>query len=185
METGVEWIAKVFSLDLIPILPMRHGNLASSSSLSRNRHYSDPTYEAWKLHSQNNQCNQDDNSDPTYEAWKQVRSICNCPISLRFRSYLWGMETLGSYCNRIFQTIFRSYLWGMETRQVSLYHTPNTPHSDPTYEAWKHTWERCPQCCCPDSDPTYEAWKPVRFYSDKGDLTRFRSYLWGMETKGT
>ena len=60
-------------------------------------------------------------------------------------------------------------------------YTLTTPHSDPTYEAWKPPFLAISLKTSGNSDPTYEAWKP--------SLTDvficvfiFRSYLRGMET---
>ena len=58
--------------EIIPILPMRHGNFLLSYLIKLPKaEDSDPTYEAWKQGNTERFVALTDNSDPTYEAWKR------------------------------------------------------------------------------------------------------------------
>ena len=124
-----------------------------------------------------------DNFDPTYEAWKRHKPKCDGDVKGQFRSYLWGMETHRN------QSRLRLHL-----------PIPILPMRHGNAGAI------CGRPCVEaDSDPTYEAWKPGDWGSGSlkralipilpmrhgnphqedtfPQASRFRSYLWGMETR--
>ncbi len=125
--------------------------------------------------------NGDKYSDPTYEAWKHVaftiagESGVGIPIlpmrhgNRHFKS--WVLKRLK----------FRSYLWGMETA-IWQWDFKTRFYSDPTYEAWKPKFSsnlaknwKIP--ILPMRHGNFKLLKLVPLL-----LVKFRSYLWGMET---
>ena len=100
----------------------------------------------------------------------------------KFLSYLWGMETLES----LYQPIFRALVLILPMRNgnysLQKYRCKNLYScSYPTYEEWKH------EVIIGDSDEMYVLILPMRngnWVSTAcwARLSRFLSYLWGMET---
>ena len=122
-------------------------------------------------------------SYPTYEEWKQ---FINIDLFLfwvtQFLSYLWGMETFHPFYIFHFSYLFLSYLWGMETLFLYVYAQLNLKRSYPTYEEWKHRSLSGVFFLTFSSYPTYEEWKLEWNILDIFYITKFLSYLWGMET---
>ena len=167
----------------VSILPMRHGNSSFPVSCSLFTSCFDPTYEAWKLffwyfYSTSFQVSilpmRHGNGklvltpnliilsfDPTYEAWKPGLDDKGVPRGTKFRSYLWGMETM----RLVLHYQPRTCVSILPMRHGNLPQVTSTgwPLScfDPTYEAWKRS-----------------SWKTVWLF-----FWTFRSYLWGMETQ--
>ena len=147
-----------------PILPTRHGNSCLSSTSSLFIVNSDPTYEAWKLafgfkyvgnlfttpilptrHGNSSH-------PPPSRSSSQATPILptrhgNSPTSIKSLSVSLLTPILPTRHgnpsthpqNNLAKTILRSYLRGMETQCRTVFVWQNKRHSDPTYEAWKHT----------------------------------------------
>ena len=169
-------------------------------------YHSDPTYEAWKPNSMQT-INRGYILFRSYLRGMETQTgeFKARIIDLEFRSYLRGMETISPWWGRRDKSRFRSYLRGMETilclfRNIEHLPIPILPMRHGNREAKEIARE-----LTNNSDPTYEAWKldlrciiclfgrvipilPMRHGNSKVPGFkkvghRFRSYLWGMETK--
>ena len=168
--------------NIIPILPMRHGNPNHKPCLLKWQLYSDPTYEAWKLNIMLLKKRGCINSDPTYEAWKpglqlpSVSSITIPILPMRHGNKRWLARRL--IWNWIPILPMRH---GNSLTSICL--SMDSTYSDPTYEAWKlvsiHSFEFFKR---PIPILPMRHGNTVPSSATPTSCHLFRSYLWGMET---